>query len=358
MELKHTQRVLQEKVSQKKMESYAVLIGKDGQEALLTSPDVDRDTYFDIASVGKAAVTTQLVLQAIAEKKLALTDPLQKFFPAASGEKGDITVWHLLTHTSGIMRYPISPEVCARNNDVIAADILSHDLEFSPGTQYLYSCPGMMLIGFILEKIYRQTLDELYFTRIKHPLGIDRMRFNIAVDEENAAVCYERREAGLRRMDDWTIVLFRNGVSGSGGSFWSIDALQTLVKAILNKDERLYPEELFDLAEQKHFEHQGLGYELDLMKGNVDLGNLFPEGSFGHMGWTGCTFFINRKENLYAIILSNTRRCLMQNFDTGSFAENGDDLVYVHLRDVFNALKLDLDEVFIPAQPAYRLSTT
>lgn len=145
-------------------------------------------------------------------------------------------------------------------------------------------------------------------------------------------------------MDDWTVVLLRNGVSGAGGSFWSIDAFNTIVKAILNKDERLYSEDIFELAEKPYFVHRGLGYEFDIMKDNVDLGDLFPENSFGHMGWTGSMFFINREKNMYAIMLSNTRRCMMQNFDTGSFAENGDDLVYVHMRDVLNAVKKDLDE--------------
>ncbi len=343
MKLENANKVLKEKRENKYMETYAVLVSVNGKEGLITSTDADKDTYFDIASVGKAVVTTQLVLRAMSENKLSLTDTLDKFFINVSEEKKSITIKHLLTHTSGIKRYPISEETCARNNDVIASDILSHNLEFEPGTEYLYSCSGMMLLGFILEKIYEQTLDELFFAKIKHPLGINRMRFNIAIDEKNAAVSYERKDVGLRRMDDWTVVYLRNGVSGAGGSFWSINAFNTLVKSILNKDERLYSRDLFELAEQKYFGHRGLGYEFDIMKGNVDLGDLFPEGSFGHMGWTGCTFFINREKNMYVIILSNTRRCLMQNFGK-SFAENGDDLTYIHLRDVFNAIKKDLVE--------------
>ncbi len=338
----NTERLLREKREAGLMESYAVMLGFCGEEMLITSPDVNRDTYFDIASVGKAAVTTQLALKAISEGQLSLDSRLSDFFEKLPAEKGEITVKHLLTHTSGIKRHPISEEICARNNSVIAADILSHELEFAPGGKYLYSCSGMMLLGFILEKIYGMTLDELYFVKIKHPLGIDRMRFNIAVDEENSALCHERREVGLRRMDDRTVRMLRNGVSGAGGSFWSIGAFNTLVKAIMKKDERLYSRELFSLAERSHLEHCGLGYELDIMKDNVDLGELFPKGSFGHMGWTGCTFFINREADLYAIILSNTRRCMMQNFGK-SFAENGDDLVYIQLRDIFNALKSDLD---------------
>ncbi len=344
MNLNLTKDVLNKKRAEKRMETYAILVGVNGEEGLITSPDADKDTYFDIASVGKAVVTTQLLLKAMSEDKLKITDTLKLFFDDVPNDKQNITIKHLMTHSSGIKRYPISKEICARNNDVIAADILSHPLEFEPGTDVLYSCSGMMLLGFILEKIYQMTLDELFFVKIKHPLGIDRMRFNASIDEKNTAVSYGRKEVGLRRMDDWTVVALRNGVSGAGGSFWSIGAFNTIVKAIMSKDERLYKKEFFDLAEQEYVEHRGLGYEFDIMKGNVDLGDLFPKGSFGHMGWTGCSFFINREKNLYAIILSNTRRCFAHNFDSDCFTPSGDDKVYIELRDVFNAIKKDLVE--------------
>lgn len=342
MELHNTEALLNSKRADKLMETYAVLLSINGEETLITSPDADKDTYFDIASAGKAVVTTQLVLKAVSENKLNLNDTLDKFFDFVAKEKQNITISHLLTHTSGIIRHPIAKEICARNNDVIAADILSHDLAFEPGSDYAYSCAGMMILGFILEKIYAQTLDELFFVKIKHPLGIDRMRFNIAIDEGNSAISYQREYVGLRRMDDWTVVLLRNGVSGAGGSFWSINAFNTIVKAILQKDGRLYNKELFELAERKHFSYRGLGYAIDYLK-DTDLGDLFPEGSFGHLGWTGCAFFINREKNMYAIILSNTRRCLVKKHPETNGYSDGKDQVFIQLRDVFNAIKTDLD---------------
>ncbi|MDD6876844.1 MAG: serine hydrolase [Clostridiaceae bacterium] len=347
--MKNAEAVLAQKRASGEMESYAFLVSIDGKECLLTSPDADRDTYFDVASAGKILVTTQLVLKAIDEDRLALTDTLDKFFSHVPDEKKSITLQQLLTHTSGIVRTPIPAEICARNNDVIAAHILSAGLAFAPGTDFVYSCAGMMLVGFILEKLYAMTLDELFFVKIKHPLGIDRMRFNIAVDEENAAVCYQREEAGLRSMDDWTVVLLRNGVSGAGGSFWSIHAVDTLVKAIMAKDKRLYSSAIFDLAEQIYTpeleEKRGLGYQFDNMKGAVDLGRLFSKGSFGHCGWTGASVFMNRAKTMYAIALSNTRRCMVRKYpDSYGIDKSGNDMVYMQLRDVFDAIKTDLDE--------------
>ncbi len=346
MKFKNAKKVLDEKVANKDMQQYAILVNVNGQKGMIFSYGIDENTYFDVASVGKAIVTTQLVLKAISNGKLTLDNTLGEFFDIADETKKNITIKQLLTHTAGLVRLIIPAEICARKNDVIAEHILSFDLAHKPGTKYRYSCWGMMLLGFILEKIYNQTLDEMFFDQIKHPLGIDRMRFNIAIDEDNAAVCYHRDEVGLRRMDDAIVLSMRNGVSGAGGSFWSIKAIETLVKAILAKDERLYSKDIFDLAEQSYTdglaEKRGLGYGIDNMKGGVDLGDLFPEGSFGHMGWTGALVFMNRKANMYAIVLSNTRKCML---NKGlEYDENGDDLIYMHIRDVLNAVKTDLDE--------------
>ncbi len=278
---------------------------------------------------------------------MRLDNTLDEFFKDVPEEKKKITVKQLLTHTSGIERYPIPAEIGARNDDVIAAFILSFPLSFTPGSRCSYSCAGMMLLAYILEKIYGQTLDELFFVKIKHPLGIDRMRFNIALDEENAANCNHQDDIGLRRMDDDIIRVLRNGMSGAGGSFWSIQAMNTLARAILRKDERLYKEEFFALAEQgytaDYAENRGLGYDIDNMKGPLDLGDLFSKGSFGHIGWTGCLFFINREKNLYAIILSNTRRCIMMHPEWDEYVD-GKDMAYVQLRDVLNAASEDLRE--------------
>lgn len=348
--LKNTEILLSQKRASGEMESYAILVNVDGDEHLLTSPDVDKDTYFDVASTGKILVTTQLALKAIDEGKLALTDTLEKYFNDVPEGKKNITVKQLLTHTSGIIRRLIPKEICARNNDVIAAYILSGDLAFLPGTSYQYSCVGMILAGYILEKIYKMTLDELFFVKIKHLLGIDRMRFNIAIDEENSANCCRRDEIGLRRMDDEIVLLLRNGVSGSGGSFWSIDAANTLIKAIMAKDERLYSKETFKLAEQIYTPDydvkQGLGYMFNKMPTDIDLGGLFPDESFGHNGWTGASIFMNRKKNMYAIVFSNTRRCMLHKYPgTGGYAKDGKDMVYIQIRDVYKAIKTDLDKM-------------
>ena len=88
-----------------------------------------RTRYFDIASMGKALITAPLILRAVGEGKISLDDTLDRFFviPECPDKetKKHITITQLLTHTSGIVRIPLSPEAAAKGNDALAEQIIS-----------------------------------------------------------------------------------------------------------------------------------------------------------------------------------------------------------------------------------------
>ena len=253
MELKYTQLLLSEKLKNKDFDSYAIFVSKNENEFFLHSDNVNEDTYFDIASMGKVLVTSTLVLKAIGEKKLSLSDSLETFFENVPVEKKNITIEQLLTHTSGIVRCPISGESVAKGNDAVALFIINNPLAFAPGTSYTYSCNGMILLGYILEKIYHRSLEEIFEAKLKKPLGYTRSKFNIALDEPNAAICYRSENVdGLAHpWDDENIRVLQTS-AGSGGQFFTLGDIKKFAKAVMAKSELLYPKELFDLAEKNH----------------------------------------------------------------------------------------------------------
>jgi len=185
----NTERLLRKKLENKDLDTYAILI-HCGDEEVFLSVNADEYTCFDAASMGKVLITSTLILQAIGGGNLSLDDTLDMFFDDVDDDKKKITVKQMLTHTSGILRKPI----VAGNNDEIAKKILSYSLGFVPGTQCQYSCNAFMLLGFILEKIYGKTLEEVYQEKIVTPLGLKRSPFEIALDEPNAALCYRWKE--------------------------------------------------------------------------------------------------------------------------------------------------------------------
>lgn len=96
--------------------------------------------------------------------------------------------------------------------------------------------------------------------------------------------------------------------------------------AIMSKDERLYPKEIYELAEKSHTANlgedaTGLGW-LVVDERYKQTGKLFPYGSFGHCGHTGTSFFFSRKEDIYVVILTNATRWswINHNFETEDYS--------------------------------------
>lgn len=331
-------RMLQEKVCG----DYAVLIHCKGEEKLLTSPCVNRDTYFDNASLGKIFITAPLILRAIGEGKLTLDTVLADCFPDVPEDKKGITVKQLLTHTAGITTYGLPPEASEMSRHEQASLILRYPLVYTPGESYIYSCFGFILLGFLAEKIYGAPLDRVFEQYIRKPLGYTRSRFNIAVDEPNAAVCYSRKDVGEYRADDGNVRVLK-GVAGNGASYSTAGDIQIFVQAVLDRSPVLYHPSLYALAETDYTpdfsEGRGLGYLMPDVRYR-QTGRLFPEGSFGHCGHTGQSVFINRAEDLYVILLTNTTRysnirsgfCGYDYGDTMRMRENVHNAIYEDLK--------------------------
>ena len=146
MHLNHTEEYLRQKSAEGWLDTYAVLAGVLGQEQRIASSNANGDTYFDIASCGKVLVTSTLILQAAGEGKIGLDDRLERFFTDVPEEKKPITIRQLLTHTSGIVRVLFPENVAHAGHDAIASFILSTPLAYPPGTNYIYSCNGFMLL--------------------------------------------------------------------------------------------------------------------------------------------------------------------------------------------------------------------
>jgi len=225
-----------------------------------------------------------------------------------------------LTHSSGLIRSRFPKDAGKEGRKSVLRHIFSQPLKYESGTRYAYSCDGFILLGFILERIYHMGLDEIFQKFIVEPLGMTRSRYNISIDEENTATCYHYPVLTDTPIYDDNLRTCPDIPAGTGEDFCTPHDTRIFVKAILNKDERLYPKELFDPAEQNHtkdipclenyvcYADHGLGYEYVNEK-CPHASVLFPDGAFGKEGWTGQTFYISRKLGLYVIILSNAMRC-------------------------------------------------
>jgi N-acyl-D-amino-acid deacylase len=181
---------------------------------------VQADSLFRIASVTKP-ITAVAVLKLVEDGKLALDTkafPLLNLQPAVASftdpepRLRDITVRQLLQHTGGWDRDksfdPMfrSDRIAQATNTPRPASpvamiryMLSHALDFDPGTRYAYSNFGYCVLGRLIEKTTGQDYDKFVREKILSPIGIKRMRIGASLDGKQAPgeVRYYTSNTGL-----------------------------------------------------------------------------------------------------------------------------------------------------------------
>ena len=138
---------------------------------------VTPDTIFQSGSVGKQ-FTAAAAMVLLEEGKLALADPLTKFFSDAPEHWKRITVRHLLTHTSGLPDYTAGTVDYRR--DYSEEDLLKFayglKLEFEPGARWNYSNTGYVVLGIVIHKAAGKFYGDVLKERVFAPIGMKTAR--------------------------------------------------------------------------------------------------------------------------------------------------------------------------------------
>ena len=145
--------------------------------------NADEDTLFRIGSITKQ-FTAAAILKLAERDKLSVDDPLTKFLPDYPTHGHEITLRHLLTHTSGVPNYTeLGPAWQRRMAEALSDDELvalwkEKPLDFAPGERWKYSNSGYYLLGMVIEKVsgksYQDFLRETFF----EPLKLTRTRYD------------------------------------------------------------------------------------------------------------------------------------------------------------------------------------
>src|SRR5262249_29607351 len=145
-----------------------------GLANLELSVPVTPETVFEIGSVTKQ-FTAALILLLEQDGKLSADDKIGRFLSPIPEAWQDITVRHLLTHTSGIKSYTGLEGFELRRHLTQAqfiAAIGKQPLEFQPGQTWKYSNTGFNLLGFIVENVSGSSYWAILSQRILRPLGM------------------------------------------------------------------------------------------------------------------------------------------------------------------------------------------
>ncbi len=321
------------------------------------------DTLFRIASMTKP-ITSVAVMMLFEEGRLALEDPISKFLPELGGArvlKGDgsrdtvpsereITIQHLLTHTSGMTYEFIGLEPLATmygeagvSNGLIEtegtiADFVkqlgSLPLLHQPGEQWSYG-QSTDVLGRLVEVVSGQSFDVFLRDRIFTPLGMKDTGFFPPEDQAaRMAAVYEWSEAdGLRRLPEEPIVqghlkysttFHFNGprtfFSGGGGLASTAPDYFRFAQMLRNGGEldsvRLLKPETVALMTQNHIGDMSMGLDLgipDPMRFGLGLSvksTSDAQGGRGTFGWAGfyhTLFWIDPEKDVIGIFLSQLR---------------------------------------------------
>jgi CubicO group peptidase (beta-lactamase class C family) len=133
-------------------------------------------TKFRLGSLTKQFTAASILL--LEERgKLKVEDPVKKYIPDAPSAWDKITIFHVLTHTSGIPSFTGFPDYESRESHAMTPEKLvewfrDKPLEFEPGTKWNYSNSGYVLLGYLVEKISGQTYSDFLQQNIFTPLGM------------------------------------------------------------------------------------------------------------------------------------------------------------------------------------------
>jgi CubicO group peptidase (beta-lactamase class C family) len=286
---------------------------------------VTTDTIFDAASLSKVLATAPAVLLLAQDGKLDLEAKLVDYFPeCANGGKEAITIRHLLTHTSGLAAgLPGKP---AWNGDEAAhALACAQKVTHVPGTYFRYSDINYILLGQLVQRLSGMTLDAFAQQRLFGPLRMTHTGYLPLQRMAASAIApthHAQQDSAGPHGDVGTLqgvvhdptVRRIGGVAGSAGVFGTVGDLARYARMLLNRGELdgvrvLSPESVRLLTTVQSppgiAALRGLGMDIDSPFAQRPRGTLFPVGSFGHTGFTGCVLWIDPGSRTFYVFLSN-----------------------------------------------------
>jgi serine-type D-Ala-D-Ala carboxypeptidase len=283
---------------------------------------VEPHTVFDIASLTKVVSTTAIAMLLFQEGVLQLDAPVGDLLPgfiigrASSELARRVTLRHLLAHNSGLPGY-IEFFRTATNASALFRACLELPVEAPPGERSEYSDPGFILLGKALEILNRDSLSGAARKGIFEPLGMSATRFRparpqwqlIPPTEVDNTFRHRLIQGEVQDENAWIM----DGVAGHAGLFSNVPDLLRFAGAILagynnaqSDESKLFKRrtiELFAERQAPQGSSRALGW--DTPSGESSAGRHFSAYSIGHLGYSGCSLWIDLDASVGAVLLTN-----------------------------------------------------
>ncbi len=319
--------------------------------SLSNSPLVQLTTIYDLASLTKPLVTVSSLLLLIQDGLLDLSHPLGTLLEETKDVPlGQVSLKDLLSHQSGLPAWrpfyqSFSPtksagaEFLQQRQRGILEMILKEPVTRASSSVCVYSDLGYILLGFVVERISGKTLDVFSHERIFFPLQADTLVFGIQKGQGRVDDLIAPTEE-----DPWRGSLLQGevhdenaaalgGVAGHAGLFGTAQAVGKVTNAWL--DSYLGKPSIFqqDLVRQFVEAQTGASWALgwDTPSQPSTSGQWFSPESFGHLGFTGTSIWIDPIRELEVILLSNRVHPTRENQAINTFRPRLHDVIIQRL---------------------------
>ena len=286
-----------------------------GHRALVPQPEpMTVDTIFDVASLTKVMATATSLIILVEEGKVSLSDSVSVYLPDfAEQDAGSVTLLQLLTHYSGF-RPDLDLDEPWSGYETGVQRAYQEKLVAAPGEKFIYSDINYLLLGEVVRQVSGRHLDEFSVERIFQPLGMRQTRFNPSRESLALFAPTELREGKMLRgqVHDPTAARMR-GCAGHAGLFSTVDDTAIYAQMILNGGgyggvRILSPLSVLKMTTPQsplgQTEWRGLGFDVR-SRFSVIRGDLFPDGSFGHSGFTGTSLWIDPYSETFVVFFTN-----------------------------------------------------
>lgn len=277
-----------------------------------SDPEVTGETIFDIASLTKVMAATPMAMVLYEQGALDLDAPVAAIVPefGCEGQRGEVTVRHLLSHSSGLPAYEKLFEKAKSRADVIAA-ACRLPLESAPGERVNYSDVGFIILGQVLEHVATEAIDDFCIREIFGPLGMTRTGYRPPTEWREQIPPTEDDRTFRRRIiqgevhDENAFVMA--GISAHAGLFASAADVAKFALWMLNDGKPIVRAATVRLFTSPQHVQTGYARALgwDRVSQPSSSGKFFSESAYGHLGYTGTSLWIDPERQLSVTLVTN-----------------------------------------------------
>ncbi|MGH9590437.1 MAG: serine hydrolase domain-containing protein [Terracidiphilus sp.] len=292
------------------------------------APAVTAHTIYDLASVTKVMATTAVAIRLCGQGQLDVDTPLGEVLPEfilgrdRAERRRHVCLRHLLAHSSGLPGYAELFRTAATSTALMRA-CLALPLQSEPGIRAEYSDPGFILLGKALEVLTRMRLAHLVRHEVLHPLSLRSTGFRpphavrpfIPPTEEDTTFRHRRIQGDVQ--DENAYVL--EGVAGHAGLFSNVPDVLRFAAAILHSASKrgqadtgdpvaaslFNPRTLEQFACRQPPQGSSRALGWDTPSENSSAGRHFSPHSIGHLGYSGCSLWIDLDASVAVVLLTN-----------------------------------------------------